>query len=286
MKSKEPVFLITGGTSGVGKATAMGLAQKGAKVVIVSRHAEQCERVMQEIADRTNNYKGDYMIADLSLQSSIRRLAEEFKRKYDRIQVLVNCVGAIFNKRQFTTDRIERSFAINYMSHFVLTNELLDILEDSGPSRVLTVTGSPVFLRHAKIDFNDLQDVRNFNGTRAAIHATYLRLIFSFELARRLQGLKVTSNAFFPGQIKTNLSVNLAWYMRLVSAFTNMFARNVCEVTTYLSTSPEVASVSGRFFDKDNSMIPLQEKFDSKVGEELWARSEALLVQRDYAATV
>jgi len=274
---KNPIFLITGGTSGVGKATAIGLAQKGAKIVIISRHAEQSQQALEEIAQRTGNDTGEYLIADLSLQSSIRDVADEFKRKYDNLHVLANCAGAIFKEKQMTKEGIERSFAINYMSHFGLTTQLLDILKASGPSRIITVTGNPSFLKNAKVNFDDLQYLNNFNGMRATAHAMYARLFFTFELAQRLQGEKVTSNAFNPGVIKSSLTANSPWYIKLLGTFFKPFQKDICDITTYLSTSEEVNDVSGKFFDHDRKIVPFHEKFDPAIGKKLWEKSEQLI---------
>ncbi len=276
MNQTDKVFLITGGSSGVGKATAIGLAQKGAKVVIVNRNAAQSQQALKEIAHRTGNDQGTYLTADLSLQSSIRNLADEFKRKYDNLHVLANCAGAIFNQKQITSEGIERSFAVNYMSHFVLTNQLLDMLKASGPSRIITVTGNPSFLKNAKVNFDDLQHLNQFNGMMATANAMYARQIFTFELAKRLKGEKVTANAFNPGVIKSNLTAHSPWYMKLLAVFYKPFEKDVCGVSTYLSTSEEVQNVSGRFFNHNRNIIPFHEKFDRKAGEKLWSMSEEL----------
>ena len=142
---KEQTFLISGGSSGVGKATAIGLAQKGAKIVIVNRDAAASQQALEEIARRTGNDRGEYLVADLFLQSSVKKLAEEFKNKYNNLHVLANCAGAIFNEKQLTAEGIERTFAINYISHYWLTTNLLDILQESGASRIITVAGNPAF---------------------------------------------------------------------------------------------------------------------------------------------
>lgn len=274
---KDKVFLITGGTSGVGKATAIGLAQKGAKVVIISRSAEESQRVLTEITQRTGNDSGEYLIGDLSLQSSIRNVADEFKRKYDNLHILANCMGGIFKEKRITREGIERSFAINYMSHFGLTIQLLDILKASGSSRIITVTGNPAFLKNAKVNFNDIQCIQKFSGLQSASSAMFARLFFTFELARRLRGEKVTANAFNPGVIKSNLVANAAWYIKLLAIFSKPFQKDVCDITTYLSTSEEVDGVSGKFFNQDRKMVPFHKKFDPAVGEKLWAVSEQLM---------
>jgi len=274
---KDKVFLITGGTSGVGKATAIGLAKRGAKIVIISRSIEQSHMVLEEIVQRTGNDRGEYLIADLSLQSSIRAVADEFKRKYDNLHFLANCVGAVFNEKQMTKEGIERSFAINYMSHFGLTTKLLDILKASGPSRIVTVTGNPAFLKNAKVNFEDIQSVQNFNGLRATARAMFARLFFTFELAKRLQRENVTANAFNPGVIKSNLTANSPWYIRLLTVFYRPFQKDICDISTYLATSEEVDDISGGFFNHDRKIVPFQERFDPAVGEKLWAVSEQLI---------
>jgi len=229
---KGQVFLVTGGTSGVGKATVIGLAQKGAKIVIISRDKHHCELTLEEIAQRTGNDKGEYLIADLSLQSSIKAVSEQFKKKYDNLHVLANCMGAIFNGKQMTSEGIERTFAVNYMSHFGLTNELLDILKASGRSRIITVTGNPFFLKNAKIDFNDIQCLEKFSGMMASGQAMFARLFFTFELAERLRSENVTVNAFNPGVIKTKLTSESPFYLKLLASLFIPFQKDICDVTT------------------------------------------------------
>ena len=273
---KEQTFLISGGSSGVGKATAMGLAQKGAKIVIVNRDAAASERALDEIARRTGNDKGEYLIADLSLQSSVKKLAAEFKNKYNNLHVLANCAGAIFGEKQLTAEGIERTFAINYMSHYWLTTNLLDILQESGASRIITVAGNPAFLKGAKLNFDDLQSVKKFNGLTATSNAMFARLFFTFELAKRLQGTKVTANAFNPGVIKSNLTAKSPWYLKLLALIYKPFEKDICDVTTWLSTSEEVENVSGKFFNHNRKIESFHEKFNSEIGETLWTLSEAL----------
>lgn len=196
---KNKVVLITGGTSGVGKATAMGLAKRGAKVVIISRNSERGIKTLEDVANKTGNEKGEFLVADLSLQLSIRKASEEFKRKYSDLHVLGNLGGASYWEKQLTQEGVERMFAVNVLSHFLLTNELLDILKKSRPSRVVTVAGNPAFLKNPNIHFEDLQLVNHFSGMRALSQTLIARTYFAFELARRLEGTGVSSFAFHPG---------------------------------------------------------------------------------------
>jgi NAD(P)-dependent dehydrogenase (short-subunit alcohol dehydrogenase family) len=274
---KGKVFLVTGGTSGVGKATAIGLAQKGARVVIISRNKLQCEQTLVEIAQRTGNDKGEYLIADLSLQSSIKAVSAQFKKKYDNLHVLANCMGAIFNEKQMTSEGVERTFAVNYMSQFGLTTELLDILKASGPSRIITVTGNPLFLRKPKIDFDDIQCLKKFNGMMASGQAMFARLFFTFELAERLKSENVTVNTFNPGVIKSKLTSNSTFFIKVLGSLFTPFQKDVCDVSTFLSTSEEVATISGKFFDKDRNIISFHETIDKSIGHRLWEYSEQLV---------
>ena len=270
------IFLVTGGTSGVGKATAISLSQQNNKVVIIGRNAQNCEATIEEIAKRTGNNKTDYLLADLSLKASVKKVTEDFKKKYDNLYVLANCTGAMFSEMQFTNEHIERSFAINYMSHFWLTTNLLDILKESHSSRIITIGGNALFLKNAKLDFDNLQYTNNFNGLKAAANAMYARLFFTLELAKRLEGTKVTANIFNSGPIKSNLMANAPWYLKIATKLFKPSEKDVCDIANYLATSHEVENVSGLFFKEDKKMISFNEKLDNNIGKRLWEISEQL----------
>lgn len=271
------IVLLTGGTSGVGKATALGIARTGAKLIIISRSAEQAQTALLEIAQKTGNDQGDYLVADLASQASIRQLANQFRQKYAHLNVLANLAGGLFYEKQLTTDGIERSFAVNYLGHFLLTHQLLDILQASAPARVLTVGGNPFFIKNAKINFNDLQSLHSFSAMTAAGQAMFARVFFAFELARRLQSTHVTSVAFNPGIIKSNLTANGPWYMKLLAAVYRPFEQEVCRVGSFLATDPSVEKTTGVFFNEKEQIVPFHQRFDPTIGERLWAESEALI---------
>lgn len=282
MDVKNKVFLITGGTSGVGKAIASGLAKLGAKIVIVSRSQERGQNALKDIAEATGNDKGEALVADLSLQSSIREAVEEFKRRYDHLHVLVNAAGAMYFKKQVTQEGMDRSLMVNYLDHFLLTHELLDMLKESRPARIITVAGNPRFLKdisHAKIDFEDIQLKKHYSGLRATSQALFARTYFTFELAKRLEGTGVTAVAFHPGYIKSNLAQNWPWYIKAMILFTTPFvgvgkAKEDCEIGVYLAASKEVENISGVFFDDQMKIMPYHEEYDKEAGRKLWSISE------------
>lgn len=277
MDIKNRVFLITGGTSGVGKAVALGLARLGAKIVIISRSSESGQNALHAIAEATGNDRGEVLVADLSLQSSIRNVSEEFKRKYDNLHVLANLGGVMYFEKQLTQEGIKRMFAVNYLSHFLLTNQLLDMLKESRPSRVLTVAGAPRFLKHATINFEDIQLENHFSGLRAAAQAMFARTLFTFELAKRLEGTGVTAVAFHPGLVKSHLlrtAQNVPWYLKVMTPFMQALAKDDCEIGVYLAAAREIEKVNGVFFNESMQIVPF--KYDEEMGRKLWSMSEEL----------
>lgn len=273
---KKKTCLVTGGSSGVGKATAMGIAELGASVVIVCRNRDRGMQAVEEIKKKTGNPDITLMSADLSSRDAIRKLADDFRRKYSSLHVLLNCAGIILYKREVTRDGIERVFAIDYLAHFLLTNLLVDLLKKSAPSRVITVGGNPLYIRNASISLNDLQLERGYRWMRAARQAFAARVVFTYELARRLSGTKVTANAFHPGFIRTNIHHSLPWYMRLPLNLLQPLLSRSCETGVYLASSPEVEGITGRVFVKKKPIEFEPSWYTPEVGLVLWEISEKL----------
>jgi NAD(P)-dependent dehydrogenase (short-subunit alcohol dehydrogenase family) len=182
----EKVCLITGATSGIGRATAMGLANMGASVVMVGRDRGRGEAALAEIKQKSTNASVDLMLADLSSQEEIRRLADEFKEAYPRIDVLINDAGLFRSKRITTADGLEMTFAVNHLAYFLLTNLLLDVLKASAPSRIVNVSSGDH--TNGTIDFDDLQGQKGYKGAKAYSQSKLANVLFTYELARRLEG--------------------------------------------------------------------------------------------------
>ena len=272
---KDKVVLITGGSAGVGKAAALGLARLGAGLVLLSRDPDRAEQTRQEIAAATGNERIRCLQADLAEWSSVRRAAEDFKERYPRLDVLMNCAGVLYPKRTVSAEGAEMTLAVEFLGHFLLTKVLLGLLKRSAPARILTVTGNAGPLRFARIHFDDLQLERGYNPLKAKLQAELAKALFSMELARRLEGSGVTSNAFHPGLIRSRLIRNLPWVLRIPASIGVALFGGETRTGVYLAASPEVEGISGRLFERvgDERSVPV----DGEAAARLWEIAESLV---------
>ena len=270
---KDKVVLITGGSAGVGKAAALGLARLGAGLVLLSRDPDRAEQTRQEIAAATGNERIRCLQADLAEWSSVRRAAEDFKERYPRLDVLMNCAGVLYPKRTVSVEGAEMTLAVEFLGHFLLTKVLLGLLKRSAPARILTVTGNAGPLRFARIHFDDLQLERGYNPLKAKLQAELAKALFSMELARRLEGSGVTSNAFHPGLIRSRLIRNLPWVLRIPASIGVALFGGETRTGVYLAASPEVEGISGRLFERvgDERSVPVD------GAARLWEIAESLV---------
>jgi retinol dehydrogenase 14 len=274
----EKVCLITGATSGIGKATAMGLANMGASVVMVGRDRGKGEAVMAEIKEKSPNASVDLMLADVSSQEQIRRLADEFKEAYPRLDVLINNAGVFRSKRLTSADGIEMTFAVNHLAYFLLTNLLLDVLEASAPSRIVNVSSGAQ--SNGTIDFDDLQgENKEYKGTKAYSQSKLANVLFTYELARRLEGTGVTANCLHPGAVRTSFgrgsSGVFGFMVRALRPFMISPERGA-ETSIYLASSPEVDGLSGGYFVKKGEARSSDGSYDERIARRLWEVSAEL----------
>src|SRR5437867_4237238 len=270
----DRVFLVTGGNSGIGKATALGLARLGGTVVLACRSATRGEAARQDIVRDSGNSKVYLEIVDLASEDSTRSFAEEFKRKYPRLDVLINNAGVYTPHREVTPDGLERTFEVNYLSGFLLTHLLLDLLKKSAPSRIVNVSSSA----HSggTIHFDDLQGERRYGGFGAYGQSKLAQILFTKELARRLQGTGVTVNACHPGVIRTNLGMGGS---SVVVRFVQMFFKDPergAETPIYLAVSPDVEGVTGKYFANRRIREPSRAARDPDVARRLFDVSAEL----------
>jgi retinol dehydrogenase 14 len=269
--------LITGGTSGIGNATAVAMAAMGANVVVVGRNQERGGAAVEEIKAQSHNESVELMLADLSVQAEVRRLAEEFLERYDRLDVLVNNAGLVQSKRTETPDGIETTLAINHLAPFLLTNLLLGCLEQSAPSRVITVSSEAQ--RWGTMDFEDMQSRRKYRGFPVYGMTKLANIMFTYELAERLDGTDVSANCLHPGSVGTNFGQNNRGAMALFFRTFKPFMRSPeqgADTLIWLASSPEVDGVSGKYFSDRKEIEAKKVAYDPAARRRLWEISEDL----------
>lgn len=265
------VCLITGATGGIGRITAEALARAGATVVLVGRSAEKTQEVTESIRSNTGNSNVNYLLADLSEQAQVRRLAQEFRSRYDRLHVLVNNAGAVFMKNQKSADGIEMTFALNHLAYFLLTNLLLDMITASAPARIINVSSQAHI--SGRLNLEDLQNQRSYNAWRAYSQSKLANVYFTYELARRLAGTNVTANALHPGFVATNFGRSNGGFFNPLFRLIQIAAigpEEGAQTTIYLASSAEVEGVTGKYFDKCRAVPSSRVSYDEGIARQLW----------------
>ena len=272
--------LVTGASDGIGYVAARDLARKGARVIVVGRNVIKTDAAVNRIIEETGNDNVHYMLADLSSQEDVRRLAQGVREQLPSLDVLLNNAGAIFLSSQRSVDGLEMTFALNHMSYFLLTILLLDILRDSAPSRIINVSssshGSP-----GKFVLENLPQAGSNRGYKAYGRSKLCNLLFTYELARRVEGTGVSVNALHPGLVRTNIARNNGLLGRMVNFFIG--ARGVtadrgAETMVYLASSDEVEGVTGKYFIGCKAVQSSRLSYDRDLAGGLWELSERLFV--------
>jgi len=271
------VCLVTGSSSGIGKATARGLALLGATVVLACRDSGRGEAARQEIVRESYNEDVSVGLVDLARFESVRSFADDFRQRFSRLDVLVNNAGIYASKRVVTADGFEATFAINHLAHFLLTNLLLDFLKSSAPSRIVNVSSAAHSGGH--INFNNLQGERKYSGWKSYPQSKLANVLFTYELARRLEGTGVTVNCVHPGTVRTNFARNNGGFMGLivrVFAPLMLSPEQGAKTVVWLASSPEVEHSTGKYFAKQSEMKSSKVSYDLEVAKHLWEVSREL----------
>jgi len=273
-------ILITGGTGGIGRAAAIGLASMGARVGITGRDRARADRAAAEIAQQTGNPAIDVFVADLSSQSEVRRMAGEVLGAYPRLDVLINNVGGFWAHRRVTADGLEHTFALNHLAPFLLTSLLLERLKASAPARIVTVSSGAQAM--GTIDFDDLMGERHYSGSGAYNQSKLANVMFTYELARRLDGTGVTATALHPGLTNTAFSAedpSMGLLVKVLRPFMGSPQRGA-DTAVYLASSPEAEGLSGLYFSKRKARKSNESSYDGVITRRLWDVSAALVSAR------
>lgn len=277
------IVIITGANSGIGKETAIALARKGARVIMLCRNIEKAEKAMNDIKERANTESIDLIIADLSDQESIHAAVEKFKAKYDRLDVLINNAGSIIRERRETKDGYEMTFAVNHLGHFLLTLLLLDVLIKSAPSRIINVSSAAH--RYGRFDFENINLEANYSSFRAYGNSKLANVLFTYELARRLEGTGVTVNALHPGVVNSNFGKGqFSKFLTPFVAFSTLFlisSEKGAKTSVYLASSDDVKDVTGKYFKKQKAVKTSKPSYNKETQKKLWELSLAMIHQQE-----
>ena len=288
---QDKICLITGGSAGIGKATALGLAEQGAMVIIVCRNEKRGQATLDEIKRSAGNDSVSLMPADLSSQAEVRRLVQEFQANYPRLDVLINNAGIVMHSRELTVDGVEMTLAVNHLASFLLTNLLLDSLKAAETARIINVSSQ---VHSQTINFDNLQGEQRFYGLEPYNQSKLANILFTYELARRLAGTEITVNCLHPGVVSTKLLSDFSHAHhnptggRLKSLRHRLRPKKADGITPeegaktslYLATSTEVAGVSGKYFRECRQAKSAPISYDEEVAQKLWAISAELTSQQ------
>lgn len=273
---EDQTILITGATNGIGLATARELARMSAQVVIIGRNASRTDSAVRSIRHTTGNPRVAGLVGDLSVQAEVRRLADEFRQRYDRLNVLINNAGAVFYHHRLSPDGYDMTLALNHLSYFMLTNLLLDLIKESAPARIVNVSSTAHWV--ARVNPDDLTKSLNFGGWWAYSQTKLMNILFTYELARRLDGT-VTANCLHPGVVATNLGRSTDGIFRRMW---NLWERlgpgpeQGAQTSIYLASSPDVSGVTGKYFVNCKPVRSSSETYNEDTARRLWDASREL----------
>ena len=278
---KGKFVLITGGTSGIGRATAIELARLGATVVFTTRDLARGEAARKEIQEASGSEDVQSIVCDLASFDSIRGCTAGFKSRFPKLDVLINNAGTWDFKRRETVDGVERAFAVNFLAPFLLTNLMLDLLKQSAPSRVINVASA---LHRGKVNFDDIEFKRHYSGFRAYSQSKLCLILFTRLLSNRLEGTGVTANCVHPGMVKSNLSRDSGLALRFFFKLLGTSPEKGARTSVYLASSPKVEEVTGEYFSNRTAQRSSRESYDMETAERLWKIAEAYVGLTNTAA--
>lgn len=278
MSVKGKDIVVTGATDGIGKVTARELAKSGASVTIVGRNAAKGETVVRELRAAAGHDNVHFVQGDLSSRKGVQQAVTGIKGRLKKLDVLVNNAGAFFQARTLSADGIEQTLALNHLGYFAITAQLLDLLKAASTARIVNVASAAHV--GAKLNLADLQNEAKYSGWTAYGQSKLANICFTYELARRLEGSSITANCLHPGFVASAFGDNNGGFIRFAIGLAKSLAAisedNGAKTSVYLASSPDVAKVSGRYFDKCKAVKSSAVSYDEDIARKLWSESEKL----------
>jgi NAD(P)-dependent dehydrogenase (short-subunit alcohol dehydrogenase family) len=260
-------------TGTIGRATALEIAKSGATVILLARNRNRLESVKTEISRKSGNNNIDILVADQSYISSVKNAVKELKQKYNRLDALVNIAAVYKSKREITTDNLESMFATNHLAPFILTNELLDLLKASNPARIITVTAPST----TKLNFDDLQGAKKFSALNSFGGSKMMNLMFTYSLARRLEGTGVTATALHPGLVKSDLTKEMPSILKYIFGLMAGKPDKAAKMLCSLAIDSKYSNSNGKFYKFNGKEIKSSTySYDKELQEKLWTISKQL----------
>ena len=265
------VCLVTGATDGIGKVSARVLAEKGAKVIIVGRNPEKSATVLAELKSSSGNENIDLLMADLAVMQEVYDLAEQVISHYDRLDILLNNAGGYFAKHELTSDGLERTFALNHMSYFLLTNKLMELLKSSAPARIVNVSSDAHY--GVDMDFENLNGEQEYKAWKAYQKSKLANVLFTYELLKKVPA-DITVNCLHPGFVATNFGHNIGGFfgpvVKIAQRISAIDPEEGAKTSIFLCSAPEVKGVSGKYFYKCQPKTSSRESRNMDTGKRLW----------------
>ena len=272
------VVIVTGANSGMGKAISIEIAKTGAALVMLCRNKTRGEEALKEVRALSGNDSVELMLADLGSQKSIENFCMEFKKKHQRLDVLINNAGVILPGRHETVDGYELQFGVNHLGHFLLTNRLLDLLIASAPARIVNVSSGAH--KGGKIHFGDVNLKKNYTVWRAYAQSKLAIVLFTYELAERLKGTGVTANCLHPGAVASSMGINRdTGFGTFITGILKPFfqtSKQGAETTIYLATSQDVDGITAKYFYRKKPIASSKRSYDKVAAKKLWDLSESM----------